>query len=43
LFDTNGDHVPDHEFAHIKGVVPGDYFNSTFLVSQQGAYFAAVS
>jgi hypothetical protein len=43
LFDTNGDHVPDHEFAHIKGVVPGDYFNSTFLVSQQSSYFAAIS
>jgi hypothetical protein len=43
LFDTNGDHAPDHEFAHIKGVVPGDYFNSTFLVAQQGAYLAAVS
>jgi Ca2+-binding RTX toxin-like protein len=43
LFDTNGDHLPDHEFAHIKGVVPGDYFNSTFLVSQQSSYFGATS
>lgn len=43
LFDTNGDHAPDHEFVHIKGLVNSGYFDSTFLVSQQGAYFAAVS
>jgi hypothetical protein len=35
--------LPDHEFAHIKGVVPGDYFNSTFLVSAQSSFFAATS
>jgi len=43
LFDSNGDHVPDHEFAHIKGVVTGGYFDSTFLVSAQSSYFAAIS
>jgi len=43
LFDTNGDHIPDHEFAHIKGVVRSGYFDSTFLVSAQSSYFAATS
>ena len=42
-FDTNGDHVPDHEFAHIKGLVNSGYFDNTFLVSQQNSYFAAIS
>ena len=43
LFDSNGDHVPDHEFAHIKGVVTSGYFDSTFLVSAQSSYFVAIS
>jgi len=42
-FDTNGDHLPDHEFAHIKGVVNSSFFDNTFLVSQQSSYFNAVS
>lgn len=43
LFDTNGDHVPDHEFVHIKGLVNSGYFDNTFLVSAQNAYLAAAS
>ena len=42
-FDTNADHLPDHEFAHIKGLVNSGYFDNTFLVSQQSSYFAAIS
>jgi hypothetical protein len=43
LFDTNGDHLPDHEFAHIKGVVNSGYFDNTFLVSAQSSYFFAAT
>jgi len=42
-FDTNADHLPDHEFAHIKGLVNSGYFDNSFLVSQQSSYFAAIS
>jgi len=42
-YDTNGDHLADHEFAHIKGLVSSGNFDSTFLVSSQNAYLAAVS
>ena len=42
-FDTNADHLPDHDFAHIKGLVNSGYFDNTFLVSQQSSYFAAIS
>jgi len=42
-FDSNGDHVPDHQFAHIKGVVSSNYFDNTFLVSAQSSYFNAAT
>lgn len=38
-FDTDGDHVPDHEFAHIKGVVMPDLLDQTFLVSYEDSYY----
>jgi hypothetical protein len=37
-YDTDGDHVADHEFAHIKGVVTPDLFDSTFKVSYLDSY-----
>ena len=38
-FDANGDHVPDHEFAHIKGVILPDQLDQTFLVSYEDSYY----
>ncbi|HEY4077943.1 MAG TPA: hypothetical protein VGM26_13515 [Rhizomicrobium sp.] len=38
-FDTDGDHVPDHEFAHIKGVVTPDQLDQTFPVSYENSYY----
>jgi len=37
-YDTDGDHVADHEFAHIKGVVTPDLFDATFKVSYLDSY-----
>lgn len=38
-FDSDGDHVPDHEFAHIKGVILPDQLDQTFLVSYDDSYY----
>jgi Ca2+-binding RTX toxin-like protein len=38
-FDTDKDHVPDHEFAHIKGVILPDQLDQTFLVSYEQSYY----
>jgi hypothetical protein len=37
--DTDGDHVADHEFAHIKGVVTPDLYDHAFLVSYADSYY----
>lgn len=34
-FDTDGDHMPDHEFLHMKGIVDPAKVDQVFLVSPQ--------
>jgi Ca2+-binding RTX toxin-like protein len=34
-FDSNADHVPDQEFAHIKGVILPDILDQTILVAPE--------
>lgn len=36
-FDSDGDHVPDQEIAHIKGVIPPDFLDQDILVTHDPA------
>lgn len=40
--DTNGDHVPDAEIAHIKGIITSDLVDQIIQVPHEGGGFAGI-